>query len=61
MPLKTGKKNIGANIKELMSTKPSASRKKAIATYAKKHGVSSETAKYKMAQAIAMSQSRKKK
>lgn len=52
MPLLKG--NIGKNIAELQSSKPSAPREKAIHTYMKNHGVDYTTAKTKISVAIAM-------
>lgn len=55
MPLKKGKsqKTIGTNIREMMRTKPSSSREKAIRTYMKRNNVTYRTAKLKIAQAAA--------
>jgi hypothetical protein len=63
MPLKKGKsaKIIKANIKELVISKPGASRKKGIATLAKKTGMTPKQAKVKMAVAIAYSKAGKSK
>jgi len=60
MPLKKGKsKNVQqANIKELIKTKPSKARAKAIKTIAKKRGISPKKAKIKHAVAIAISKSK---
>jgi hypothetical protein len=62
-PLKKGtsKKTVSKNIKELIKSKPSATRKKAIATIAKKKGITPKQAKQKQAIAISLSQSRKSK
>lgn len=54
MPLIKGKQNIGKNISELVNSKPSRSRRKAIETYARNHNVSYEVAKQKMAVIIAL-------
>jgi hypothetical protein len=59
MPLLSGKKNVGKNIKELMTTKPGATRKKAINTLAKKTGLSKKKAEQKQAVAIAYSKAKK--
>ena len=55
MPLKRGKSKqvISKNIKELVSKKPSSSRKRAIQTIAKEQGISAAKAKQKQAVAIA--------
>lgn len=60
MPLKTGSKNIRANISELTHGKVGATRKKAIATLAAKRGISKEQARFYQALAIARSQAKKK-
>ncbi len=60
MPLLNGKQNIGKNMQELMKPAQSPARRKAIATIAKKHGISHSEAQYRQAQAIALYQSRKK-
>jgi hypothetical protein len=61
--LKSGKskKTISSNIKELVSSKPSASRAKAIKTLSKKEGISPKAAKVKQAVAISYSKARKSK
>jgi len=58
MPLIKGvsKKVVRKNIEELVSSKPSKTREKAIRTYMKSHNVDYETAKTKIAVAIAMNQ-----
>lgn len=63
MPLKSGtsKKTIQKNIKELSSSKPSASREKGIKTLAKKKGISTKAAKNIQAVAIAYSKAGKSK
>ena len=53
MHLIKSKKAIASNIKELMSTQPSKGRKKAIETYMKRHNCNYDTAKRKIAVAIA--------
>jgi len=55
MPLKKGKsiKTIASNIQELVSTKPKGARAKAVATIAKKRGVSKKEAQMIQAKAIA--------
>ena len=60
MPLSIGPGSIRKNVKELMSTVQSPSRKKAINTIAKKNNISKQEAQFKQARAIAISQSRKK-
>ena len=62
MPLKAGKskKVISKNIKELMTTKPSPAREKAIHTLMKKRGITYKTAKQILAKAAALSKSRQK-
>jgi predicted acetyltransferase len=54
MPLEKGKseKTVSKNISELMTTKPGKKRKKAIATIAKKRGISKKKAKQIQAIAI---------
>jgi hypothetical protein len=61
--LKSGKskKTISSNIKELVSSKPSAKRAKAIKTISKKEGISPKAAKVKQAVAISYSKARKSK
>lgn len=56
MPLKKGssQKTISANIKELVKDKPGKVRKKAIASIAKKQGISKSEAERKQAVAIAL-------
>lgn len=57
MPLiKDGPKNkrISRNIRELITTKPSKSRAKAISTIAKREGISKKQAKQRQAIAIAL-------
>ena len=58
MPLKSGKKNIGKNISELVRTKPSSARAKGIATLAKRRGISKKKARQLQAIAISMSKAR---
>jgi len=60
MPLFKGKKNIGKNIKELMTGKPSSARAKGIKTLAKRKGISIKKAKQLQAVAISMSKARGK-
>ena len=60
MPLKTGKGSVAYNVKELTTGKVGPARKKAIATYAKKHGISNKEARFKLAVAISYSQAKKK-
>ena len=61
MPLKTGssKSTIEKNIRELVSSAPSSSRKKAIDTIAKKQGISKKEAKIKQAVAISHDKARR--
>lgn len=63
MPLIKGssKKIVGKNIAELQRSKPGLARKKAIATYARRHNVDYTTAKTKMSIAIAMAKAGKSK
>ena len=63
MPLKRGKskKVISANIAELISSKPSSARKKAISSIAKKLDVPLNVAKRIQAGAIAYSKAGKSK
>ena len=58
MPLKKGysNKTVSANIKELVKDKPGKIRKKAIASIAKKQGISKSEAERKQAVAIALNQ-----
>jgi hypothetical protein len=58
MPLKKGssQKTVSANIKELVKDKPGKTRKKAIASIAKKQGISKSEAERKQAVAIALNQ-----
>jgi hypothetical protein len=60
MPLKKGQGTIRYNVQELMSKVQSPSRKKAIATIAKKHNISKEDAQWRQAIRISQSQARKK-
>ncbi len=61
MPLKKGPGTIRANVSELMNSPiQSASRKRAIATIAKKRNIPRSEARFIQAKAIAISQSRKK-
>jgi len=55
MPLKTGPGSVKSNVKELTTGKVGSSRKKAIATYAKKKGISKKEAKFRQALIIAKS------
>jgi len=61
MPLQKGKsqKTISSNISELMKS-PGKSRKKAIATIAKKQKLSNKKARQKQAIAISLSKARQK-
>jgi len=63
MPLKQGKskKTVSSNIKELMDSKPSPSRAKAIKTLSKKRGISPKKAKQTIAIVIALETARKPK
>lgn len=60
MPLLKGQANIGKNMQELMKPAQSPARRKAIATLAKKHGISRSEAQHRQAVAIAYAQARKK-
>lgn len=55
MPLLSGAGNIRANIKELNTGKVGPARKKAIRTYANKHGISQADARFKLSLIIAKS------
>lgn len=61
MPLQAGrsKKTVQKNIRELISSKPSATRAKGIKTLARNMGLSMSEAKRKQAVAIAFAKSRK--
>ncbi len=59
MPLLKGSKSMGKNIKELMTTKPSARRAKGIKTIEKRTGLTPKKAKLKQAVAIAFKQAKK--
>lgn len=63
MPIKKGssQKTISANIRELIKDKSGKTRKKAIATLAKKQGISKQEAERKQAIAIALSSASKSK
>ncbi len=63
MPLKHGKSQavISFNIEEMMKTKPSDAREKAIHTYMKNHDANYQEAKLKIAQAAAFANSRRGK
>lgn len=58
MPLKTGTNSIRQNVRELMSSVDSPSRKKAIMTIAKKNNISYKEAQFKQAIAIAKTKAR---
>jgi hypothetical protein len=60
MPLLPGTHNIRKNIKELNLGQVGSARKKAIETYAKKHNLSKEDAKFKLSLIIAKSVATKK-
>lgn len=60
MPLLKGTENIRKNIKELTTGKVSGSRLKAISTYAKKHNISKEDARFRLSLEIAKSIATKK-
>jgi len=61
MPLKTGKGSIRANVQELMMNRiQSPSRKKGIATIARRRNISRADARWTQSLAIAKSQARKK-
>lgn len=61
MPLKKGTGSVAYNVKELTEQPiESASRRKAIKTIAKKHGISENAARFKQALAISYSQAKKR-
>lgn len=60
MPLAKGKGTIRANVNELMKGVQSPARAKAIATLARKYGISKKEAMFKQATRIAQAQARKK-
>ena len=60
MPILKGKNTVRANMKELLKGKIGKSRSKAIATIAKKRGISKADARLIQAKAIAMSAARAK-
>ena len=60
MTLLKGQGTIRRNVKELMQPALSQSRKRAIATLAKKHNISRQDAQFRQSIAIAKSQARKK-
>lgn len=53
MPLLKGLHSVRKNVEELNKGKVSPARAKAIATYAKKHGISKEDARFKLSLVIA--------
>lgn len=59
MPLSTKLQDVKKNIMELNTGEVSDSRKKAIKTYAKKHGISKEDARFKLSLIIAKSIAKK--
>lgn len=59
MPLKSGIQNFRSNVEELMQKPQSKSRRKAINTIAKKHGITKADAQFKQALAIARSMNHK--
>ena len=63
MPLLSGRsdKVIAANIQELNSGEIGAARRKAIKTYAKKHGLSFDDARQHLSEAIAMGMAKRKR
>ena len=63
MPLKKSKSTSAfkSNVKELIGSKPSATREKAIKTIAKKQGITPKAAKAKQAVAISYPVKRKSK
>ena len=60
MPLLSGAANIRKNIKELNTGKIGPARKKAIATYAKKHKLSAKDARFRLSLVIARETAKKK-
>lgn len=60
MPLLQGAGNIRKNIKDLNTGKVGATRTKAIATYAKKHGITKKDARFKLSLIIAQNVASKK-
>lgn len=60
MPLLPGTHNIRKNVEELNSGSVGPARRKAIATYAKKHGISAKEAKFRLSLEIAKSVAMKK-
>jgi len=60
MPLLKGTENIKKNIHELNTGKVGPARRKAIATYARKHGISHKEAKFKLSLVIAKAVALKK-
>lgn len=59
MPLIKGPGSVSTNVKELTTGKVGKSRRKAIATYARKHGISKKEARFKLALAISYAQAKK--
>lgn len=59
-PLKKGSNTVRYNVAELMQPPQSASRKKAIATIARRNNISLKEAQFLQAQRIAQAQARKK-
>jgi hypothetical protein len=57
----SSQKTISSNIKELIKDKPGKTRKKAIASIAKKQNISKKEAEHKQAVAIALSKANKDK
>ena len=60
MPLKSGAGSIRSNVKELNTGKVGSARKKAIATYARNHNVSTKEARFQLSLIIAKSKANEK-
>lgn len=60
MPLKKGKNSIRANVAELMNPVQSSSRRKAIATIARKNNITLQEAQFRQALAISRRQAKRR-